>query len=126
MVVQLGERRPDIAITGRPQSQAEVDIVERNLQPFLEPANLVIDLTTHQQTCAGDCRQPLGNTRPPAVARIAAWHARITVGRDAVDAQRDAGVLDGVVRVVEPRTERTDSGPARKRDGKGKSVSESV
>src|SRR3546814_18937075 len=98
MVVQLGERRPDIAITGRPQSQAEVDIVERNLQPFLEPANLVIDLTTHQQTCAGDCRQPLGNTRPPAVDRLDTWPSRKKMGRDDGDAQSDAGVTGGVER----------------------------
>src|SRR3546814_2424905 len=56
MVVQLGERRPDVAIAGRPQSHAEVDIVERNLQPFIESTNLVIDLTTHKQASTRDCR----------------------------------------------------------------------
>src|SRR5215212_3754275 len=54
MVDQLGGWCPHIEITGRPDPQTKIDIIESDRQGLVEPADLIEYVAANEQTCRGN------------------------------------------------------------------------
>src|SRR5690606_17910854 len=70
VVVELGKRRPDVPISGFPEPQAEIDVIERNLQGFVQPPYLLVGGASDDQAGTRDGGELLRDARTTAMARV--------------------------------------------------------
>src|SRR3546814_17266273 len=105
------ERRPKIPVPLFPDPQAEVDIVEGDAQPFIQPADLVVYRCSHHHTRRGDRAQSLRPPRSMLMPGVSARSSRLHMTSHATDSQHTAPVLAGVVRVVTHRAYHPDLEP---------------
>ena len=117
VVIEFGERRPEIEVTGGADFQAEVDVVEGDGEVFLvEAADLVENLFADEETGGSDGAVVLDEAGAVEDAFGAAVEIAERVAGDAAEADDDAGVLHGVVRIVEHRADTADLGAQGLRD----------
>ncbi len=99
---QLGEGRPDDAVARSPDLQAQVDVVERHLEVGgVEPPDPREHLGPQGEAGGRDRRDLVGDQHPGEVAASRVGHPEMEAVDDAPDAEDEAGVLDGAVRVEE-------------------------
>ena len=91
---QFGERRPDIAIARRAHLQAEVHIVERDREAFVEPADLLEDLLADDKARRRDRADVLHGAQPVQVSGVIAAREAMSMPGEAIEAEHDTAMLD--------------------------------
>ena len=102
MVVELGERGPEVAVARRANLEAEIHVVERHRQRVLvQAADLLVDRLADHEAGGGDGGIVLH--QPGAIEPALGPAGKIPEGVSghSADAENDAGVLDRVVGVIE-------------------------
>src|SRR3546814_7468484 len=94
MVIHRREWRPCIAVSRFAHAQAEIDIVEGDLQALVESSDLLKDLPAHQQAGPGHRRQVLRDQGTCAVPRETRRLMAVSVIGDSNQPENDARVLD--------------------------------
>ena len=121
MVIELRERRVQVAVPRRLDAQAQIDVVEGDRQRLVEAADLFEHGSAHAQARGGDGRKRLGEARAAEVPVVPALPAQMRVCREARH-QHQARMLDGVVGVPELGSDGADLGALRVRDQLGEPV----
>src|SRR3546814_12757854 len=87
------ERRPKIPVPLFPDPQAEVDIVEGDAQPFIQPADLVVYRCSNHHKRRGDRAQSLRQPRSMLMPGVSARSSRIA-RKSAVSGKSVSGRVD--------------------------------
>ena len=111
---QPGVGRPGNTVTRIPHPQAEVHIVERHGELFVQPADFVPDTGFYQQAGTGHGGEVLHRGGAEQIAAAARLLVLVAVARVAAQPRDHARVLERLVRVVEHGT--ADGRPAGVRD----------
>ena len=103
-MVHHGFRRVDNAKAGGAHLHAQVRVVEGHAVGFVKPFHLKEGFLFHHQAGRGHSRQLLRHEGPVVISGLTAGKALEAVIGQAAHADKDAGVLNGVVRIQEPRS----------------------
>src|SRR5207245_9766213 len=110
-------------MTGADQVQTEIDVVKSDREAlFIEAANFVEDITPREQTGARHRAVVARHLKLPAHARIFRRKTAKRMLRNPANAKHDACMLNGVVRINQARTNRTDFRPLHMLDHGGEPI----
>ena len=98
-MVELGEGSEDVGVACLTNTDAEVHIVEGHGIALIQTAHLVVDLLADEQTGGRVGVDVLYIVQPSHIAVGAGGIILVQMARHTADAEADAGVLDGIVRV---------------------------
>src|SRR6185312_5104051 len=113
-VVKPGKGRPDDAVAGIGYTKAQIDVVIGDTEIFgVKPADFFENIAAHHQAGGRHGRNILRQARAPEIPGFAGRQSLVNVRADATDTEHDAGMLDGVVAVVEQCADGADIGPDR-------------
>src|SRR3954468_12103981 len=98
---QLGEGGPNIEIAGGTDSQTEIDIVERNGQPFVESSHLLENAPPHDQARSRHCANVLNGGQPVHITRIVMLRKTMGMPCEPVEPEHYAPMLDTPIRIDE-------------------------
>src|SRR5579863_10604291 len=93
-------RRPRNAVAFIPHSQAEVHVVEGNLQLLIEATHRFKSIPAHHKAGGGHGGIIANTDERVEVSPAAAWKVLVGVAGDPLDAEHHACMLDPAVRVI--------------------------
>ena len=100
MMVELDRGCPQDAPTCGTKPDAEIDVVEGNRKPLIKSSQLEEDIAPYCHASRRYAREILLETGPTEISSSSAGVAVEGMTGDSAQAENDAGVLNGVIRVV--------------------------
>ena len=100
MMVEFDGGGPEDAPTRGTKPDAEIDVVEGNGKPLIKSSKLDEDIASYRDTSRSYARQILFEKGPPEIYTRSPGLTLEGMTGDSTQAENDAGVLNGVIRVV--------------------------